>query len=98
MLMKVVQKQKSKNGAQTNGTTQPARDDFLSAIVKQFINRRKELGLTQEDVDSRMGTADRLCSKWECGQRLPTSFNFFCWAQALDAKLTLIPELDQSEC
>ncbi len=68
------------------------RDDFFDLIIKQFIQRRKQLGLSQADVDYRMGTADRLCSKWECGVRIPTSFNFFCWAQALEASLILIPE------
>jgi len=68
------------------------RDDFFDLIIKQFIRRRKQLGLSQAEVDYRMGTADRLCSKWECGVRTPTSFNFFCWAQALEANLILIPE------
>ena len=67
----------------------PQREDFLSEIVMQFIERRKDLNLTQEEVDFRMGTAERLCSKWECGQRMPTSFNFLCWAQALGAELKL---------
>lgn len=68
----------------------PNRNDFLAETISLFIERRKELGLTQEDVDARMGTADRLCSKWECGERMPNSFNFFCWAQALDAQLILV--------
>ena len=70
----------------------PNRDDFLFDVISQFIQRRKELGLSQEDVDHRMGTAERLCSKWECGLRMPTSFNFYCWAQALDAFLVLFPK------
>lgn len=73
---------------QTN-TPKPSRDDFLSDIVSQFIARRKALNLTQEDVDFRMGIADRLCSKWECGLRTPNSFNFLCWAQALEAEIKL---------
>ena len=74
----------------------PHRDDFLFEVVSQFIQRRKELGLSQEDVDHRMGTAERLCSKWECGLRIPTSFNFYCWAQALDAFLLLFPRSAES--
>ena len=69
----------------------PRRNDFFDEIINQFIRRRKALGLTQEDVDNLMGTADRLISKWECGHRIPTSFNFFCWAQALKAELILHP-------
>lgn len=70
----------------------PDRDDFLAETISLFIERRKEMGMTQEDVDARMGTADRLCSKWECGERMPNSFNFFCWAQALDARIVLVSE------
>ncbi|MCB0518087.1 MAG: helix-turn-helix domain-containing protein [Lewinellaceae bacterium] len=80
---------------QTRPAENPKRDDFLAGIIGQFIERRKELGLSQEEVDGRMGTADRLCSKWECGQRQPTSFNFFCWAQALDARLVLVSGPDK---
>ena len=65
------------------------RDDFLSEVVRQFITRRNELNLTQEDVDLRMGNADRQCSKWECGLRTPTSFNLLCWAEALEANIKL---------
>jgi DNA-binding transcriptional regulator YiaG len=67
------------------------REDFLSDIVHQFIIRRQELNLSQEDIDLRMGNADRQCSKWECGLRTPTSFNLLCWAEALKAQLILSP-------
>lgn len=73
----------------------PGRDIFLSEVIGQFVKRRKELGLTQEEVDGRLGTAERLCSKWECGQRTPTSFNFMCWAEALGASLVLLPMKEQ---
>ena len=49
-----------------------------------MIARRKELGLTQDDVNYKLGVADRLVSKWECGIRTPTSFNLLCWAQVLE--------------
>ena len=63
------------------------RDDFLKDLISQFIQRRKELGLTQDEVNYRIGTADRLVSKWECGDRTPTSFNLYCWAEVLDSHL-----------
>jgi hypothetical protein len=44
--------------------------------------------LTQ-DLDHRLGNADRLVSKWECGIRTPTSFNLYCWAFALGMRLTV---------
>lgn len=68
------------------------RTDFLKELVSQFIQQRKSLNLTQEDIDSKMGNADRLCSKWECGLRTPTSFNLFCWAEVIKSKLIIIPD------
>ena len=68
---------------------QRSRDDFLKDVIKQLIQRRKELGLTQEIIDSKMGNADRLCSKWECGLRTPTAFNLYCWADVLSSKIIL---------
>lgn len=70
------------------------RDDFLSDFIAQLIQRRKNLGLSQEDIDTRMGNADRLCSKWECGLSTPTSFNLFCWIEVLESQLVLSPEPD----
>ena len=61
----------------------------METLIQQFIERRRALGLTQEEVNARMGNADRLVSKWECGDRTPTSFNLYCWAEALDTSLTL---------
>ena len=65
------------------------RDDFLNKLVSQFINRRKELGLTQDDVNYKLGVADGSVSKWECGYRTPTAFNLLCWAQVLESVLTI---------
>ncbi len=39
------------------------RDDFLKIVVRPMIARRKELGLTQDDVNYKLGVADRLVSK-----------------------------------
>ena len=65
------------------------REDFLKDLVIQLIDRRKLLKLTQDEVNSLMGNADRLVSKWECGERTPNSFNLYCWAIALNCELTL---------
>lgn len=36
--------------------------------------------------------ADRLVSHWECGVRTPTGFNLYCWADALQSRLIVIPK------
>jgi transcriptional regulator with XRE-family HTH domain len=61
----------------------------METLIQQFIERRRALGLTQEEVNARMGNADRLVSKWECGDRTPTSFNLYCWAEALHSSILL---------
>ncbi|WP_299765168.1 hypothetical protein [uncultured Dokdonia sp.] len=63
------------------------RDDFLKIVVRPMIARRKELRLTQDDVNYKLGVADRLVSKWECGLRTPSSFNLHCWAEVLKGSI-----------
>lgn len=67
------------------------RKDYLKDVVKELIKQRKQLNLSQEELNARLGIADRLLSKWECGLRTPTSFNLYCWALSLGLKLTVIP-------
>lgn len=65
------------------------RDDFLHDLISQFVQRRNELELSQEDVEYKLGVADGTISKWERGVRTPTAFNLFCWAEALECNLEL---------
>lgn len=73
-----------------------SRDDFLKDFISILVQRRKELGFTQDDVNYKLGVADASVSKWECGYRTPTPFNLYCWAQVLQAKLSIIKEEDIS--
>ena len=66
------------------------RDDFLKDVVGQLVSLRHKKGLTQEELNYKIGVADRLVSKWECGLRTPTSFNLYCWVDALDGKLMVV--------
>ncbi|NQY00279.1 MAG: helix-turn-helix domain-containing protein [Flavobacteriaceae bacterium] len=70
------------------------REDFLKEVVNPMINRRKELGLTQEDVNHKLGVADFLVAKWERGIRSPTAFNFLCWAEVLKGRIVFISDDD----
>ncbi|MEM9884390.1 MAG: helix-turn-helix transcriptional regulator [Bacteroidota bacterium] len=71
------------------------RTDFLADVVKPMVKQRKELGLSQEDVDAILGVADRLVSKWECGVRTPTSFHLYCWADALEGQMVFLPNKEK---
>lgn len=67
------------------------RSDYLKNVVRELVRQREQLNITQEELNARLGIADRLLSKWECGIRTPTSFNLYCWALSLGMKLTVIP-------
>ena len=64
---------------------------FAEDLIEQFRTARKNSGLTQEQVDDRLGIADGLTAKWENSFRKPTLFHAVCWAEALDQKLILSP-------
>jgi len=66
-----------------------ARSDFLEDVVKLLIRRRLQLRITQDELNHKLGVADRLVSKWECGMRTPTSFHLYCWADALKSIVTI---------
>ena len=68
--------------------------DFTANLIKQFQDRRYQLGLTQPEVDQKIGVATGLCAKWEMGDRKPTLFNAYCWAEALNCKIKLEIEDD----
>ena len=71
------------------------RNDFMRDVVNQLIVLRHDRNMTQEDLNHKIGVADRLVSKWECGIRTPTSFNLYCWADALDGKIKIVPNKDR---
>lgn len=62
---------------------------FTQDLIKQFQARRYDLGLTQPDVDQLIGVAPGLVAKWEIGNRKPTLFNAYCWAEALGCSIKL---------
>lgn len=74
----------------------PTRQDFLKDVTIQLIRLRKKLGLTQEEVNYRIGVSDRLVGKWECGLRTPSAFHLFCWAQVLGARILIVENIDNN--
>ena len=71
--------------------------EFTSDLIKQFQLRRYQLGLTQPDVDQKIGVATGLCAKWEMGNRKPTLFNAYCWAVALGCEIKLEAKHDMRD-
>ena len=56
---------------------------YLPFIRKILAAKRHSIGLTQDDLNEQLGYADRLVSKWECGDRNPSTFAFECWTNTL---------------
>lgn len=73
------------------------RSDYLETLVKALVRRRLELNITQEELNHKLGVADRLVSKWECGTRTPLTFHLYCWADALQSRLVIIPNRIESK-
>jgi len=62
---------------------------FTSDLIKQFQRRRYQLGLTQHAMDAMLGVSPGVVAKWEIGNRKPTLFNAYCWAEALGCDIRL---------
>lgn len=75
-----------------NDTLETMRNGFLRDVVGLLVEHRKKQGISQEELNDRLGVADRLLGKWEAGSRQPTAFNLYCWADALELKLTVISQ------
>lgn len=65
-------------------------DLWAGDLLPQLIERRRQLGFTQGELEDRIGVTGCLVGKWECGMRTPGAFLLGCWAEALDARLMLV--------
>ncbi|QDP46203.1 MAG: hypothetical protein Tp1124SUR272871_19 [Prokaryotic dsDNA virus sp.] len=68
---------------------------FCEKLISQYRKRRYKLGLSQPQIDHKAGIANGLTAKWEIGNRKPTLFNAFVWAETLDCDLILKPRKKQ---
>ena len=58
-------------------------------MVMEMVKARKEKSFTQALVDFKIGCADGLVSKWECGDRIPSFFMLVCWCEVLSVELQI---------
>jgi len=63
--------------------------EFIHDLIEQFRQRRNQLSIPQTELDDIIGCATGLVAKWETGNRKPTAFNLYCWAEALKCKITV---------
>ena len=62
---------------------------WITELIQQFTARRYELNISQNELDHIIGCATGLVAKWETGNRKPTAFNWFCWAEALKCQINV---------
>ena len=73
-------------------------EDMTLKFAKAIYYRRKELGLTQEELAEKVGTTKQVVSKYELGQRSPKIFMANAFAEALGTTLNeLLGVKDESE-
>lgn len=73
-----------------------APDDELGPLIRVLAHRRRELGLSQDALDSHVGLCSGHVAKWESGQRRPTGYLLAVWAMALGMSLTVTLDVDST--
>lgn len=62
--------------------------DWVAGLIVQLVNRRKELGLSQQDVADRLGYSNRgILGAWEIGRHTPRPATLVAWGRALGLEL-----------
>ena len=72
-------------------------DDIKESFAKALYNRRKKLGLTQDELAERVGTSKQMVSKYELAQRSPKIGMANRFAEALGTTLDELLGLEQTE-
>lgn len=66
------------------------KESYLQVFIAQLKARRGEIGLSAEHLGYKLGVADRLVNKWECGDRVPSAFMLHIWCASLDCEIKLV--------
>lgn len=72
-------------------------EDMTMKFAKALHNRRKELGLSQEELAKKVGTRKQVVSKYELGQRSPKVEMANAFAEALGTTLDELLEVEKEE-
>ena len=62
-------------------------ENMAKKFAQAVLSRRKQLGLTQEELAVRVGTTKQMVSKYELGQRVPKVSMANAFAEALGTTL-----------
>lgn len=63
----------------------------LNDLLAAFVARRRDLGISQDELADRLGTSQSAISLWEIGRIKPNGTSVFAIAAALDCDLALVP-------
>ena len=72
-------------------------ENMTKKFAQAVLTRRKELGLTQEELAKRVGTSKQMVSKYELGQRSPKVAMANAFATALETTLDDLLEVERIE-
>lgn len=72
-------------------------ENMTQKFARAVHNRRKELGLTQDELAARIGTTKQMVSKYELGQRSPKVAMANAFAEALETTLDDLLEVEKEE-
>jgi transcriptional regulator with XRE-family HTH domain len=66
--------------------------DSYSLMVISLVDRRKDLGYSQEALADIIGCTTSLIHKWEQYKRVPSGFMLTCWLDALGVEIKICPK------
>lgn len=72
-------------------------EDIKESFAKALYERRKQLGLTQDELAERVGTSKQMVSKYELAQRSPKIAMANKFAEALGTTLDELLGMEQTE-
>jgi ribosome-binding protein aMBF1 (putative translation factor) len=73
-------------------TKAPSRQEelFYRDVVAQLVARRRELGLSQEQLSYNLGVTTMMVNKWEVLIRIPSAFYLMCWCHSLGVQVQCV--------
>ena len=67
-------------------------EDRMNPLIEQLVSARTAQKLSQDELNNVIGYTNRLVGRWECGDRTPSAFALFNWADALGLEIKLQPK------
>jgi len=77
-----------------NTIPSPLEELFYKNLISTLVLRRKILGLSQEELSTKIGVSDCYVNKWESGVKLPSCFYLMCWCVALNVKIKVVEDIN----